>query len=142
MKKFARRAGIGTLVVVAGVTITAVPASATWGECSSGSLCLWGNRDYSGAPWFEKNANGSYNTGWSNNDETSSVANRSGSSSIYLYNDTNTSSSHGVVCLPRGYSAPDLNEVNPEFDDRISSMKIFSGACASTVTSIGSPRSS
>ncbi|WP_272954604.1 peptidase inhibitor family I36 protein [Kribbella sandramycini] len=134
--------GIGALILAGGAVAGVLPASASWGECSSGYLCLWGNRNYSGGPWFEKNANGSYNTGWSNNDETSSVANRSGSSSMYLYNDTNQSSEHGVVCLPRGYSAPDLNETNPEFDDRISSLRIFSGACASSVTAIGSPRSS
>lgn len=126
-----------TLAVVGAVGATAAPAEATWGQCSNNYICLWGNNSYSGAPWFEKKANGSYNTGYWDNDETSSVANRSSTSSVYLYNDTNTSSSHGAVCLPREYAAADLNETSPEFDDRISSLKIFSGACSSSVSAIG-----
>jgi hypothetical protein len=42
-----------------------------------------------------------------------------------------------MVCLPREYAAADLNETTPEFDGRISSLKIFTGACSSTVSKIG-----
>jgi hypothetical protein len=68
-----------------GVTIGAAsPASATWSQCSNDYICLWGNNTYKGDPWFEKKANGNYNSGYWNNDETSSVANRSDTSSVYL----------------------------------------------------------
>ncbi len=125
------------LAVTAGCVLQSAPAMASWSECSNGYICLWGNRDYSGAPWFEKNSTGNYNTGYWDNDETSSVANRSSVSSVNLYNNTNIDSSAGVVCLPREYAAHDLNETSPEFDDRISSVKIYSGACLANISRIG-----
>lgn len=124
-------------VAVGASAFHATPAVASWSECSNGYACLWGNRNYSDAPWFEKKATGNYNTGYWDNDETSSVANRSAVSSVNLYNHTNTDSSGGVVCLPREYAARDLNETSPEFDDRISSVKIYSGACLSNISQIG-----
>lgn len=132
-----RIAAVALTLAAGAVALPAAPAHARWSDCGNDYLCLWGNNTYSGAPWFEKKANGDYNTGYWNNDETSSVANRSGVSSAYLYNDTNQSATHGVVCLPREYSAYDLNETDPEFDDRISSIRIASGACNSNISRIG-----
>lgn len=80
--------------------MSAAPVQAAWKDCGNGYVCLWGNNTYSGDPWFEKSATGGYNTGYWDNDETSSVANRSGVSSAYLYDDTNQSATHGwVACL-------------------------------------------
>ena len=126
-----------SLATAAALSSTAAPAGAAWGDCSNGYLCAWGHDTYNGDPWFEQSAPGNYNTGWFNNDETSSVANRSGSNSAYLYDDTNTSATHGVVCLPREYSARDLAETSPSFNDRISSLRIASGACATGISQVG-----
>lgn len=132
-------------VIISAVSmlVIALPAAnASWSECNSSYVCLWGNNTYSGSPWWEERATGNYNTGFWDNDETSSVANRSTVVSAYLFNDTNTDPTHGVVCLPRGYSAADLNNTTPEFDDRISSMRLSTGACAAEISKIGYPKSS
>ena len=133
-----RSAFLAAGVAVAGAVVaTASPANAAWSACSNGYICLWGHDTYNGDPWFERSGTGDYNTGFWNNDETSSVANRSGVSSAYLYDDTNQSPTHGIVCLPREHSARDLAETNPSFNDRISSIRIASGACNSAISRIG-----
>ncbi|GAA0617000.1 peptidase inhibitor family I36 protein [Kribbella sandramycini] len=131
-------AGLG--LVVGGMVATTVPASAAWGECSISYLCLWGNSNWDGGPWFEKKELGKYNTGWSNNDESSSAANRSGVASFMLYDKTNSQSDGGVACLPRNYSSRRLGDEG--WGDRISSMRIQSGACPDDVDYVGSPKTS
>jgi hypothetical protein len=49
------------------------------------------------------------------------------------------------VCVPRMYASRDLNEENPEFDDRVSSMWLRSGYCStdySSISVIGSKKTS
>lgn len=131
-----------SVATVASLSISATPAQAAWSACSSGYVCAWGHDTYNGDPWFEQSRADNYNTGWSNNDETSSVANRSGSNSAYLYDDTDTSATHGVVCVSRNYSVRDLAETTPSFNDRVSSIRIASGACATGISRVGSERTS
>jgi hypothetical protein len=132
------RSAIAVTGVVAGVMTWAAPASATWYSCSVSYACLWSNAKYDGGPWFEEKNLGRYNTGWVHNDVTSSVANRSGHNSLNLYNNTNTGTGDGVACVPRNYSAPDLKDYG--WGDRISSVRIFTGACPDGVKYIGGPR--
>lgn len=118
-------------------------ASADAGKCSISYACLWGNRSYSGDPWWEEKRLDKYNTGYWNNDETSSIWNRTSTASLLLYDKTNQDSSGGVVCVGRGYASRDLNEESPEFDDRISSMWLRSGYCSreyDSIDSIGYPK--
>ncbi|MGL5823352.1 MAG: peptidase inhibitor family I36 protein [Nocardioides sp.] len=122
----------GFLCVVTPSVIFGVssPASAAGSDCSINYVCLWGNRNFSGGPWFERAGLGRYNTGFFNNDETSSVWNKKANASTLLYDNTNQDSSGGVVCLPRNYRSRDLNDETPEFDGRISSLWIRTEFCS------------
>lgn len=133
-------AGLG--VVIGGMVATTAPASAAWGDCSLSYLCLWGGSNYPGAPWFEQKNLGNYNTGWLNNDESSSAANRSSISSFMLYDKTGGASDGGVACVPRNYSSKNLHDEDPGWGDRISSMKIVNGACPDGVDYIGGYKTS
>lgn len=145
MKRNLILAMVVCLAATLGAIATAGPASAAASSCSVNYVCLWGNRSWSGSPWFEKATIGKHNTGWSNNDETSSAWNRKNNMSTLLYDDTNQDSSGGVVCLPRNYASRDLNDEQPEFDDRISSIWIRSEYCGhwdGTIDPIGSKKTS
>ncbi|WP_328988844.1 peptidase inhibitor family I36 protein [Kribbella sp. NBC_01245] len=117
-----------------GLKSTFGPASAS--QCNSGYACLWGNRDWSGGPWRQENDPGLYNTGYWNNDETSSVWNRQTNYRLWLYNRENGSTTEGVVCVPKMYGVKNLDDYN--FDDRVSSFRLDIGSCPSGTTTIGS----
>ncbi len=130
-------AGVSVTLAAFGMSVlVAPPALAAASDCNSGYACLWGNRDYSGGPWRQENDLGLHNTGWWDNDETSSVWNRRSEGALWLYNDTNGGTSNGVWCVPRGYAVPNLDRYNA--DDRISSFRLTVSGCPSGVNTIGS----
>lgn len=119
-------AGIG--ILSSGLVLAApTPAKASWGDCNSNYMCLWGGTNWNGGPWWEKRSTGSYSTGYWDNDETSSVANRSSTSSLMVFAREDQKTDEGVACVPRNYSDRDIHRYG--WGDRISSMRISAGAC-------------
>lgn len=119
---------VGVGVLASGFAVSAsAPAQAAWGDCNSNYMCLWGNTNWNGNPWWEKRSNGDYSTGYWNNDETSSVANRSSTASLMVYARENQKTDEGVACVPRNYADRDIHRYG--WGDRISSMRIILGAC-------------
>lgn len=96
-------------------------------DCASGYVCLWGNRDWKGSPAIIKKDAGLYGTGWYNNDETSSVRNRSGYVAFF-YENANGGGTR--KCLPSGYAQRNLD--TDDFDDTISSFRLANGSCPSS----------
>ena len=100
--------GLVSAAFTLGVTMGAWPtiASADTSSCDSrdcvaGYVCLWGNRDWSGPPAVIQKSTGTFGTGYWNNDETSSVRNRS-AYIVYLYKDA--SGKGTSKCLLVGYA--------------------------------------
>lgn len=127
MKSFAFGSSLGVLFAASFIGLSAAPASADRTDCGSSYLCLWGGSNYSGDPWFEATSTGNYSTGYWNNDESSSVANRSTTKSFYLYAASDQSSREGQACVPRRYSEPRMGDWG--WGDRVSSMKVTTAFC-------------
>lgn len=112
----------------------ATPSTANDTSCARGRSCLWEDKHYDGSPWFEKGGPGTYNTGWSHNDDASSVWNRQADVSFVLYDDTNQDATHGTGCVPRKYGTGNIE--NYEFEDRVSSMRITTAYCSNIASVI------
>jgi hypothetical protein len=120
VKRSAITVFMSIVAAIAAIGLTPVIAYAADNNCNAGYSCLWHDRDYSGSPWFQDNDHGLYNTGFSHNDDASSVWTRRGDAQFFLYDNTGGDTDDGVACVPKGYAHARLDRVG--WEDRVSSV--------------------